>query len=98
MNPSPTDPGKPRETVQYRHQRVSVELPTLLVAVIVYGGWLALTAAYDHWPLWIVVPAVVVLLDSAQFPTARNHSRPSDPLELDQPAHGYGAAVFLAAV
>jgi fatty acid desaturase len=62
MTSSATDPGKPRETVRYRHQRVSVELPTLLLIVIAYGGWLALTAAYDHWPLWIVAPAVVVVL------------------------------------
>jgi len=61
MNSIATDPGKTRETVRLQ-QRASVELPTLMLIVIAYGGWLALTAAYDHWPLWVVAPAVVVLL------------------------------------
>ena len=39
-----------------------VDLPTLLLAVFVYGGWLALTFAARFWPLWIVAPAVVVVL------------------------------------
>ena len=40
----------------------TLELPTLLLAIFVYGGWLVLTHAYGHWPLWVVAPAVAVLL------------------------------------
>ena len=32
----------------------SVELPTLALVFLVYGGWLGVTLAYSHWPLWIV--------------------------------------------
>jgi fatty acid desaturase len=39
-----------------------VEAPTLLLAFGIYGGWLALTMAYGHWPLAIVAPALVLLL------------------------------------
>jgi len=39
-----------------------VDLPTLLLAVFVYGGWLTLTFAARSWSLWIVAPAVVVVL------------------------------------
>lgn len=39
-----------------------VELPTVLLALFVYGGWLALTFAARSWSLWIVAPAVVVVL------------------------------------
>ena len=61
QNPSATDAGKTRETVRCQ-QRSSVELPTLMLIVITYGGWLFLTAAYDRWPLWVIAPAVIVLL------------------------------------
>ena len=40
----------------------AVEFPTLLLAIFVYGGWLGLTLAYGHWPLWVVAPAVALLL------------------------------------
>jgi len=74
-----------------------VELPTLMLIVIAYGGWLALTAAYDHWPLWVVAPAVVVLLtlhSSLQHEIIHGHPT----VELDQSAPRHGAAVFLAAI
>ncbi len=41
--------------------RVAVELPTLLIALVTYGGWLAITFAYSHWPLAIVAPIAAVL-------------------------------------
>src|ERR1700683_4101030 len=45
-----------------RRRRAPVELPTLLLAVLVYGGWLLATAAYGRWPLWGVIACVVLLL------------------------------------
>jgi len=42
--------------------RVAVELPTLLIALVTYGGWLAITFAYSHWPLAIVAPIAAVLI------------------------------------
>ena len=42
--------------------RPLVEIPTLLVALVAYGGWLAITLEYGHWPLWLVAPVAVVLI------------------------------------
>lgn len=42
--------------------RPAVELPTLLLLLIAYGGWLAVTSRYAHWPLWIVLPLTVLLI------------------------------------
>ena len=42
--------------------RVSVEAPTLLVALIVYGGWVTVTLAYGRWPLIVVAPLTAVLV------------------------------------
>jgi fatty acid desaturase len=42
--------------------RVTAEVPTLLVAVVAYGGWLAATLAYGRWPLFIVAPLTAVLV------------------------------------
>ena len=42
--------------------RASVEVPTLAVALIAYGGWLAVTLAYGRWPLIIVAPLAAVLI------------------------------------
>jgi fatty acid desaturase len=49
--------GTPR-----RHKRVAVEVPTLALTMAMYAGWLIVTAAYGRWPLWIVAPAVALLL------------------------------------
>jgi fatty acid desaturase len=62
INATTTQAAAPREGVQVRHKRASVEMPTLLLIIIVYGGWLLATAAYGRWPLWLVAPAVAVLL------------------------------------
>jgi len=46
-----------------RHSpRVAVEIPTLLLILAVYGGWLAVTFAYTRWPLAIVAPIAAVLI------------------------------------
>ena len=42
--------------------RPAVELPTLLLLFIAYGGWLAVTAKFTHWPLWLVAPLTVLLI------------------------------------
>ena len=39
-----------------------VELQTLLLIFATYGAWLAITLAYDRWPLWLVAPVTAVLL------------------------------------
>lgn len=43
-------------------QHDSVEWPTLLLILTVFAGWFAITYAYGQLPLWIVVPAGVLLL------------------------------------
>ena len=40
----------------------AVELPTLLLILVAYGGWLAITFMYGRWPLWLIAPVAVVLL------------------------------------
>ena len=56
-----TEPGA--FGVARRAQRCApIEVPTLLLIVIAYGGWLLITAAYGRWPLWIIAPVAVVLL------------------------------------
>jgi fatty acid desaturase len=57
-----TDPATPRAMARTNYKRAAVEVPTVLLIGITYGGWLLMTAAYGHWPLWIVAPVVVVLL------------------------------------
>jgi fatty acid desaturase len=42
--------------------RSAVEIPTLLLVLATYVGWLASTFAYRHWPLAIVAPITAVLL------------------------------------
>jgi fatty acid desaturase len=62
MNRTMIGQGKSGRLVRRRPKRASVEMPTLLLILITYGGWLVITAAYGHWPLWIIAPAGTVLL------------------------------------
>jgi fatty acid desaturase len=39
-----------------------VEMPTLILILATYVGWLALLFAYRHWPLFIVAPLAAVLV------------------------------------
>ena len=57
-----TDPDALGASAVRRQRRVSVEVPTLLVVLVTYGGWLAITFAYGHWPLAIVAPVAAVLI------------------------------------
>jgi fatty acid desaturase len=40
----------------------AVEVPTLLLILATYAGWLASTFAYGRWPLWAVAPLTAVLV------------------------------------
>src|SRR5579862_2030941 len=42
--------------------RAAVEIPTLLLLLGDYAGWLAITAAYGRWPLFVVLPVAVLLV------------------------------------
>jgi fatty acid desaturase len=53
------DTEKPESTAM----RVpALEWPTLALVIGCYAAWIALTSRYEHWPAWIVVPAIAVLL------------------------------------
>src|ERR1700692_2930862 len=72
-----------RPAAQRRFLRTAVEVPTVLLLLLAYGGWLVITAAYTHWPLWIVAPAVAVLLtlhSSLQHEIIHGHPTRWDPL------------------
>ncbi len=51
------------ERVAVVDERVAaLEWPTLALAAVVYGGWIAATLAYRRWPLALDAPAVVLAL------------------------------------
>jgi fatty acid desaturase len=50
------------EVARRRSKRASVEMPTLALLLGTYGAWLVITSAYGRWSLWIIAPAVSVLL------------------------------------
>jgi fatty acid desaturase len=57
-----------------------LELPTVAVALAIYGGYLALTWFYADLPLYVSAPLVAVLLawyGSLQHETIHNHPTPS---------------------
>jgi fatty acid desaturase len=64
MTLSATTPGRdsPGAPVTSRSPRVPVEIPTLLLILADYVGWMAITFAYTRWPLAIVAPVTVVLI------------------------------------
>ena len=45
---------EPNAVPQIRPRRI--ELPTLALAALIYGGWLALTLSRRSLPLWLLVP------------------------------------------
>jgi fatty acid desaturase len=57
-----TEPSVPGAVPGHEPRRAAVELPTLLLIFAVYAGWLAITLAYARWPMWIIVPAAVLLI------------------------------------
>ena len=64
-----------RQSARKSAQR-SVELPTLALVFLVYGGWLGVTLAYSHWPLWIVAllaAPLITLHSSLQHEILHGH-------------------------
>lgn len=56
--------------------RPAVELPTLLLLLVAYGGWLAVTLQYGRWPLWMVAPLAalcITLHSSLQHEIVHGH-------------------------
>jgi len=53
-NPVPASPAS--------RTRPAVELPTLLLLLAVYGGWLAVTARYGRWPLAAVAALTTLMI------------------------------------
>lgn len=54
----------------------AVELPTLLLVLFTYGGWLTITWGYERWSLWIVAPLgtlLVTLHGSLQHEIVHGH-------------------------
>jgi fatty acid desaturase len=45
-----------------RERLAAIEWPTVTLIFATYGGWLAITASYAHWPLIIVAPFAVILI------------------------------------
>jgi fatty acid desaturase len=43
-------------------RRTAAEVPTLLLILATYAGWLATTFAYGRWPLWVVAPITALLI------------------------------------
>src|SRR5262245_54230680 len=52
----------PGASADSKWQRSAVELPTLLLILAVYGGWLAITYAHALLSPWIVVPGGILLI------------------------------------
>jgi len=54
----------------------AVEIPTLLLLLATYGGWLGITFAYSRWPLLVVAPLgalLVTLQGSLQHEAVHGH-------------------------
>lgn len=62
MLPIPSASSRTIVTSDPHRARPAVEVPTLLLLLVAYGGWLAVTSRYAHWPLWIVAPLAAVLI------------------------------------
>jgi fatty acid desaturase len=56
------DAGATAHAVPESHARAAVELPTLILILAVYGGWLGMTLSWARWPMLLVVPAVALLV------------------------------------
>lgn len=60
---APTPVPQARRDVPARvRQPPAIEVPTVLLLIVAYGGWLGITLAYGRWPLWVVAPVCAVLL------------------------------------
>lgn len=62
--------------VRRSEARRSLELPTLALAAIIHGGWLALTWAWSGTPIWLALPAATWLIawhNSLQHEAVHGH-------------------------
>ncbi|MHB8817281.1 MAG: fatty acid desaturase [Steroidobacteraceae bacterium] len=83
MLPNPGASLNPVVTSGASRSRPAVELPTLLLLIAAYGGWLAVTPRYGHWPLWIVAPLTALLItlhSSLQHEIVHGHPTRWKPL------------------
>jgi fatty acid desaturase len=55
-----TEPDKPASAADAAVP--AVEWPTVVLIISCYAAWLFMTSRYGHWPLWLVVPGVALLL------------------------------------
>ena len=56
----------------------SIEWPTVALAILIYGGWLALTLFWRAIPLWLLMPLGGVAGRLAGLAAARGDARPPD--------------------
>ncbi len=62
-NELPTlDLREPNVSAANAEPRPTVEIPTLLLVLLAYGGWLAVTFAYGRWPFLVVAPLTAILV------------------------------------
>jgi fatty acid desaturase len=52
----------PGASVARADRCAAVEIPTMILIAIVYGGWLAITFAYGRWPLFLVAPLTALMI------------------------------------
>ena len=45
-----------------RGRRRALEMPTVMLLGLAYGGWMTVTLQYARWPLWIVLPLAALLV------------------------------------
>jgi fatty acid desaturase len=60
--------------------RRRAELPTLVIAFLVYAGFLCLTLCFEKWSLWVAAPLCAIVLawyGSLQHETIHGHPTPS---------------------
>lgn len=62
MSPIPDVRFNPIVASGPKPARPAVELPTLLLLFVTYGGWLAVTSRFAHWPLLLVAPLTTILI------------------------------------
>jgi fatty acid desaturase len=57
-----TTPKSLCDALSSRDRLATIEWPTVALILATYGGWLAITASYAHWPLVIVAPFAAIFI------------------------------------
>jgi fatty acid desaturase len=52
----------PAPSAQPGPKRPALEIPTLLLVVAIYAGWLGATRLYQRWPLWLLAPLITIII------------------------------------